>query len=211
MGRNARSADQCVRVRTIRYTAAPQGFVKHSAGHMKTHQKPEGESDTWLTPPEIFNVLGSFDLDPASPELAPGQTLPWPMATMNISPSMNGLDDSWWRPFEWSGRKPRVWLNPPFNRYQRPKWMKRMAEHGNGIMLIPAATETKAFFDYVWSKADAVCFVRGRPHCHYADGTRARANCGCSIALVAYGGNNVEVLEGSGLGHVVRLTPPLQP
>ncbi len=81
-----------------------------------------------------------------------------------------------------------------------------MADHGNGIMLIPAATETEAFFEHVWKRADAVCFVRGRPHFHYLDGTRAKANCGCSIALVAYGMTNLVKLEESGLGMVVRIS-----
>jgi hypothetical protein len=172
---------------------------------MKSHQQTEGKSDTWLTPPEIFNALGPFDLDPASPELAPGKRLPWAMAEINIAPNLDGLCDEWWAPYP-DGRKPRVWLNPPFNRYLRPKWMKRMAEHGNGIMLIPAATETAAFFDYVWGRADAVCFVRGRPHFHYLDGKRAKANCGCSIALVAYGKSNTLALEGANLGRTIRLT-----
>ncbi len=86
--------------------------------------------------------------------------------------------------------------------------MKKMAEHGNGIMLIPAATETEAFFKYVWEKADAVCFVKGRPHFHYVDGTRAKANCGCSIALVAYGAENVAVLQAANLGQTILLTHP---
>ena len=78
-----------------------------------------------------------------------------------------------------------------------------MAEHGNGIMLIPAATETKAFFDYVWSKADAVCFVKGRPHFHYVNGKRASFNCGTAICLVAYGYKNVAALVRASLGKTV--------
>lgn len=166
---------------------------------MKHHQRTIGKTDDWLTPPEIFNTLGPFDLDPACPELEQGKTLPWPLAQINITPSVDGLNGFRWEPSD------RVWLNPPFNRRERPKWMRKMAEHGNGIMLIPAATETAAFFEYVWNKADAVCFVRGRPHFHYVDGTRSRANCGCSIALVAYGKENAGILERAGLGKTVRL------
>ena len=177
---------------------------------MKAHQRTIGKNDEWLTPPEIFNALGLFDLDPASIEGGIGHKLPWPMAEINISPSMNGLSDEWWAPLPMSGRKPRVWLNPPFNRYQRPKWMRKMAEHGNGIMLIPAATETKAFFDYVWAKADAICFLRGRPHFHHVDGTRAKGNCGCSIALVAYGKANARILASAKLGKTIRLKSSTQ-
>lgn len=83
--------------------------------------------------------------------------------------------------------------------------MRKMADHGNGIMLIPAATETRAFDEFVWQRADAVCFVKGRPHFHYVDGGRASFNCGTAIVLVAYGQENVEILLNSGLGKTLRL------
>jgi len=154
---------------------------------VKAHQKTIGLNDEWLTPRWILEPLGEFDLDPASPE-----NRPWPTAKAHISEKGDGLHAAWIG---------RVWLNPPFNRYQRPKWMKAMAEHGNGIMLIPAATETDSFTKWVWQRADAVCFVRTRPHFHFVDGARARANCGCSIVLVAYGHENALILQRSGLGH----------
>lgn len=96
-------------------------------------------------------------------------------------------------------------LNPPFHRYQRPIWMLRMAEHGNGIMLIPAATETEAWNDYVWNRSSGVCFLRGRPHFHYVDGSRAKANSGCSIALIAYGKSNLDCLQKAKLGFVLEI------
>ena len=160
---------------------------------MKTHQTPEGNCDEWLTPPEMLRALGEFHLDPCAPNRPP-----WVLASYIYRlPLEDGLVLSW---------HGRVWCNPPFNRYQRPKWMKKMAEHGNGIMLIPAATETQAFFDCVWNKADAVCFVKGRPHFYYPDGTRSKANCGCSIALVAYGMDNVVKLVESNLGKTIILS-----
>jgi len=158
---------------------------------MKAHQKVEGLNDEWLTPSEILEPLGSFDLDPCSPIRRP-----WWTAKVCLDITDDGLMA------EWQGR---VWCNPPFNRYERPKWMKKMADHGNGIMLVPAATETKAFDDHVWKRADAVCFVKGRPHFHFVDGTRASFNCGTAIALVAYGVVNAAILESSGLGHTVRI------
>ncbi len=78
-----------------------------------------------------------------------------------------------------------------------------MSEHNNGILLIPAAMETKAFSNYVFGKCSGMLFLDSRPHFCYVDGTAARANCGCTIVLVAYGSNNLDVLKNSGLGHVV--------
>jgi hypothetical protein len=161
---------------------------------VKQHQRTEGMSDEWLTPPEILRALGCFDLDPCSPAVRP-----WPTARQHISLPACGLAA------EWRGR---VWCNPPFNRYVRQKWMAKMADHGNGIMLIPAATETEAFDAYVWRRASAVCFVKKRPHFHFVDGTRARANCGCSIVLVAYGADNAAQLQSANLGATLLLPPP---
>lgn len=157
---------------------------------MKAHQNTIGKNDEWLTPQRILAPLGDFDLDPASPI-----NRPWPTAKHHMTVKNDGLACKWWG---------RVWLNPPFNRYQRLHWMRAMAEHGNGIMLIPAATETEAFSKFVWKMATAVCFVYTRPHFHFVDGTRAKANCGCSIALVAYGEENARILERSKLGTTLR-------
>lgn len=158
---------------------------------MKHHQKVEGDNDEWLTPPEIIKALGKFDLDPCAPAARP-----WDTAVNHISIPQDGLTTHW---------VGRVWLNPPFNRYERPKWMGKMAIHKNGIMLIPAATETAAFDEFVWGEADAICFVKGRPHFHFVDGTRASFNCGTAIVLVAYGDQNVIELSHSKLGKVVVL------
>ena len=61
------------------------------------------------------------------------------------------------------------------------------------------------FYETVWGAADAVLFMRGRPHFHYVDGRRAAANSGAPICLVAYGVANVAALESSGLGIVLPI------
>ena len=157
---------------------------------MKAHQRTVGKNDEWLTPPHIIDALGPFDLDPCAPIVRP-----WETAAHHYTSEDDGLSR------EWFGR---VWLNPPFNRYQRPVWMRRMAEHGNGIMLVPAAAETEAFQEYVFGVSDAICFMRGRPHFHHVTGERATANSGCTIVLVAYGQDNAAALMRSGLGVVVN-------
>ena len=78
-----------------------------------------------------------------------------------------------------------------------------MRGHGNGIALIPARTETRMFYDSVWGFSAGVLFLRGRPHFHYVDGTRAPFNSGAPIALVAYGRDNLQALRQSELGFVV--------
>ena len=148
------------------------------------------KNDEWLTPPEIMDKLGRFDLDPCAPRLA---VRPWSTAAHHYDADQDGLA------MEWHGR---VWCNPPFGR-EAVKWMRRMRDHRNGIALIPARTETAMFYETVWGVASGVLFIKGRPHFHYVDGRRAQFNSGAPIALVAYGDNNLQSLIESGLGYVV--------
>lgn len=131
-----------------------------------------------------------FDLDPCG---MVGRQLRWVRHT--ITPPEDGLT------VEWKGC---VWLNPPFNRYQRPEWMRRMAAHGDGVMLIPAACETLPFQQYVFGKASGILMLDHRPHFIDAQGNRAKANSGCTICLVAYGEENRKALMRSGLGTMLQ-------
>lgn len=148
---------------------------------MGGHQSAAMLKDEWLTPPEIISALGEFDLDPASP----GIRRPWDTAKDHYSV----FDDGLCKP--WAGR---VWLNPPYGR-ETGCWLSKLADHGNGIALIFARTETEMFFSQVWERADAVLFLRGRLHFHHVDGRRAAANAGAPSCLVAYGRNNAEALK----------------
>jgi len=152
---------------------------------MGSHQRPHrGATDVWLTPPEIIAALGPFDLDPCA---AVGQ--PWDTAHRHFTVENDGLTQ------EWSGF---VWCNPPFGP-EAETWLRRLADHGDGIGLVPARTETRWFVSTVWAAADAVLFLHGRPHFHYPTGERGKANSGAPICLIAYGPGAVERLRECGL------------
>lgn len=155
---------------------------------MSAHQSAHMKNDEWLTPPEILKPLGLFDLDPCAPVIRP-----WDTAARHYTVRDNGLNKPW---------HGRVWLNPPFGR-EAAKWLARMREHGDGVALIPARTETRMFYESVWGYSDGVLFLKGRPHFHYVDGSRAPFNSGAPIALVAYGRSNLHALRQSELGFVV--------
>ncbi len=150
------------------------------------HQSSDSQSVDWLTPPEWIKALGHFDLDPCVP-----LDMPWTTAGVMWSRDDDGLARNWFG---------RVWCNPP---YGPPKiiepWMQRMSNHGNGVALIFARTETVCWFKYVWPKATGALFVQGRPHFHRADGTRASMNSGGPVALLAYGEANMQSLAVSGI------------
>lgn len=155
------------------------------------HQSARMLSDTWLTPPEIIEALGPFDLDPcAAPE-----PRPWPTASRHIARPDNGLTAVW------AGR---IWLNPPYGD-KTGTWLGRLARHGNGTALIFARTETSWFVEHVWQGAAAALFLHGRLHFHRRDGSRAPANSGAPSVLVAYGEHDAGRLQECGLaGTFVR-------
>ena len=152
---------------------------------MTVHEKPWGDSREWFTPPELFDALGlRFDLDPASPMSGP---VPWIPAERFYSPNENGLIAPW------SGR---VWLNPPYGP-AAPAFIQRMVEHGNGMLLVPARTETR-WFQYAAPHAHHVTFLRDRLWFTRADGFRGRSSH--ASVLMAFGTECADALQAAGLG-----------
>lgn len=161
-----------------------------------SHQRPNrGASDDWLTPPEIILALSPFDLDPCA-----SVDQPWRTAETQWTVEDDGFD----RP--WHGL---VWLNPPFGPAAE-RWIARLADHGDGIALVPARTETRWFVSQVWARADAILFLHGRPHFHHpVSGDRGKLNSGAPIVLVAYGPRASRRLAESDLaGSFVPLRDP---
>ena len=148
-------------------------------------------TDVWLTPPYILKAVGPFDLDPCA-----SVDRPWDTATKHFTIEDDGLAQ------EWNGR---IWCNPPYGP-PMAKWLQRLAAHPEGGMaLIFARTETKAFFDHVWDKADAILFLKGRIRFYKPDGTLG-GTAGSPSVLIAYGASEVMRLETCGLaGKLVYL------
>lgn len=176
-------------------------------GHkaMGAHQSARPISTIWLTPPPVLAALGgaeSFDLDPCA---APAPR-PWPTAREHYVEEQDGLS------LPWEGR---VWMNPPYTSADIRRWMNRLVDHGDGIALIFARTETDTFFRCVWEAADAMLFLEGRLHFHVhqdtwferkgkppvfvARGEATPTNSGAPSVLIAYGRDNADCLAGCGL------------
>ena len=144
----------------------------------------------WLTPPEILEALGHFDIDPCA-----SQFQPWRTAATQYTIEDDGLARKW---------HGRVWCNPPYGPHAS-KFLARMADHGNGIALIFARTETKAFQEYCWNRADAMLFMAGRIKFRLPGGGVA-GPAGAPSVLIAYGKQNAQALRKSGIaGYVVDL------
>jgi hypothetical protein len=137
-----------------------------------SHQQTVGKSQNHITPRSIIDAVGPFDLDPCA--AAPR---PWDCAACNYTEADDGLSKPW---------HGCVYLNPPFDRYQVGDWIRRLAEHGNGITLLHARTEAK-WFEPIWQRAAVILFMADRIHFHRTDGSRHPANSGAPPILAAFG------------------------
>lgn len=155
------------------------------------NENPNVTTTTWLTPPHILKALGDFDLDPCA-----SLNRPWDTAKHHYTEEDDGLIQPWFG---------RVWCNPPYGR-EMNAFLERMVTHDRGgVVLIFARTETKAFFDYVWDRADAILFLKGRLKFHKPDGFEGNT-AGSPSVLIAYGQEEAERLETCGLpGKFIRL------
>lgn len=117
------------------------------SGYMDTAKTVE-----WETPQDLFDKLDSefhFDVDVAS-------THENAKCDKHYTEQEDGLQKNW------GGCN--VWCNPPYGR-EMPKWIeKAYREKDNAnviVMLIPSRTDTKAFHEYIYGKAE-IRFIKGR-------------------------------------------------
>ena len=156
-----------------------------------TFGRSSNASDEWYTPREIIEALGEFDLVPC----APVKPL-WPTAKIMYNKQDNGLVQNW---------KGRVWLNPPYSRPLIEQFVKRLAEHGNGIALLYNRCDNKMFQDIIFEKATAMKFLRNRIRFFCPDGIRGNSP-GCGSILIAFGEENAEILKTCNIkGKYVRI------
>ena len=109
-------------------------------------------TEEWATPKDFFDALDAefhFTLDPCS-------TDDNAKCAKHYTKEQDGLSQ------DWIGE--RVFCNPPYGR-EMPRWIAKCAEHGMrggiAVMLIPARTDTRAFHEYIYHKAE-IRFIRGR-------------------------------------------------
>lgn len=149
---------------------------------MDTSFQKTTASDDWGTPWEIVHSLGEFDLDPCASN------------ENHKAPDFYTKDeDGLAQP--WHGR---VWCNPPYSQPALYQFCEKMAEHGNGILLIFARTGNKVWQEIIFPKATAVLFLRKRIQFIDNEGNRGGA-AGCDSALIAFGWENVAALERCGI------------
>ena len=137
----------------------------------------------WLTPPELVKKLGEFDLDPCCPV-----NPPFVHAKTNYSIKDDGLNKKWFG---------RVFCNPPYDKNLN-LWLMKLKQHGNGIAILFARTETKLFFENIWNDADGILFIKGRIKFYQVSGKEGGTS-GAPSVLVAYGKKNAQLLKNSNI------------
>lgn len=159
------------------------------------HESSVNESIEWYTPPEIFDALGlTFDLDPCSP----GEGKSYVPAKRHLTIVDDGLATAW---------QGTVWMNPPYGPHV-PTWLSKLADHGDGIALLFARTDTKWFQTYVAGRADLVCFVDGRIKFFKGGMDERGGSPGAGSVLIAYGKRSADALLASGLGACMQFIEP---
>ena len=107
--------------------------------------------DDWRTPKELFDELNAefhFTVD-------------------LCADNDNHLCNKWYTKensgFNADLTGERVYCNPPYGRKSTADWIRKCASCNADIvvMLIPARTDTNAFHDYIYNKAE-IRFIRGR-------------------------------------------------
>jgi hypothetical protein len=153
-----------------------------------SHQRTVGLSQVHLTPKWILDRLGPFDTDPCAAIVRP-----WDCARINYTERDDDLRQ------KWNGR---VFLNPPFDRYEVAKWVARLAAHGTGTLLTHARTEA-GWFEPIWKSASGILFLADRIKFFRPDGTEQPANSGAPVVLCAFGEEDLTRLRNSNIAGVL--------
>lgn len=149
----------------------------------------EPSSFEWYTPAWVFERLGLvFDLDVASPGL---EHTPWIPARACFTRHDDGLAQPW---------VGRVWVNPPYGD-QVPRFIGRLADHGDGIALVLSRTDTR-WFHTALSRATVTCFVAGRLN-HVPGSAQAVSRPAVGSVLFAFGDVCARALRDADLGSCV--------
>jgi phage N-6-adenine-methyltransferase len=168
----------------------PRGSGNHRA-------QGTGENE-WFTPPEYIKaaraVMGGIDLDPATHEKAQEYI----RATRYYTIDDDGLQQ------QWHGR---VWLNPPYSQPQIDEFVRKLISEWalgrltEAIMLTHSYTDT-SWFHRAESRADMICFTKGRISFTDLDGSEANPTQG--QAFFYFGINSGEFRKAFGNFGFVR-------
>ena len=148
-------------------------------------------SQDWGTPHKYIKAVrdvfgGEIDLDPCSNE----NSIVHAEVEYRL-PEHDGLQEAW--------RCRHIYVNPPYGADRSRgttirHWLKRCAEAhrkfgAEVLALVPVATNTGHWKDYVWGHATAVCFLYDTRLKFLVDGENGGKGAPMSCAMVYWGDN----------------------
>ncbi len=155
------------------------------------------QSVNWCTPPKYVDAVkkvfgGVISLDPCSNE--------WSIVNAETEyslPEHDGLRGSW--------DYPTIYVNPPYgsdkeHRTTIKHWLYKCAyahkHYGAEVLaLVPVATNTRHWKEYVWSRATAVCFLYDTRLRFLVEGKDEGKGAPMSCAMVYWNKNIDRFLE----------------
>lgn len=158
-----------------------------TAGRTNVHQT----SQAWCTPPKYIQAINTFfnnriDLDPCSNRFSLVNA-----STKFLLPDKDGLVEMW--DFE------NIFVNPPYgtdkiNRTTIKNWIGKCYEANRKfssevLALIPVATNTSHWKDFIFGKAAGICFLYDTRLKFYINGHLDEKGAPMSCAMVYWGGN----------------------
>jgi len=148
-------------------------------------------SQDWGTPQEYVDAVkevfgGEIDLDPCSNKFSIVQA-----KTEYQLPSHDGLSESW--DFK------RIYVNPPYGADRErgttiKDWLRKCADahrkyESEVLALIPVATNTSHWKNYIWGKAAAVCLLYDTRLRFLVNGINGGKGAPMACAMVYWGVN----------------------
>ena len=140
----------------------------------------------WGTPQKIADKVryffgGTIDLDPCSNDYSIVN------AATNVSLPDNGLVVDW-------NTYASVFVNPPYGK-GIIAWLRKCAMHDNCIALIPVATNTGHWKQYVYDKAGTVCFLHEPRLKFNVKGVPSKRGAPMACCLVYWGNDSKKFAE----------------
>jgi ParB family chromosome partitioning protein len=183
--KTAKSADKSAKAAEKKADNAKKGSISDKSNPHVSNNSGENE---WYTPAQFVDaarsVMGGFDLDPASSEVA-NRTV---KAERIFTAQDDGLLQKW--PIG------RIWMNPP---YAQPlmgqfasKFASEIRKGSEGVVLVNNATET-AWFQEISGVCAAICFPKTR--IRFLDPEGNASGTPLQGQAIIYCGPNVDAFE----------------
>lgn len=164
---------------------------ENSEARMTAGRNVNSQSTHWCTPLKYVDAVksvfeGRISLDPCSNQFSIVHA-----DKEYFLPETDGLSESW--------NFPTIYVNPPYGSDRKhgttiKNWIakceKAFREHGAEVLaLIPVATNTRHWKDYIWGKATAICFLYDTRLRFLVEGKDEGKGAPMACAMVYWGDN----------------------